>query len=86
VMHRKNNAHRDIQTDNITITIPDMGIRFSLKLVDFDRLKEIPSHNDKKQSFAADFMDIAQALVILLLRVSCDVDDIVEFKSRLYTI
>ena len=73
-MHRKQITHCDLHPDNITITQSADGESFSIKMIDFDRMKERPV-SSQTRDFHADLLSIVSGLGIVVRAAQCSSPD-----------
>jgi len=69
-MHRENISHNDLHIGNLTITQTADGEYFSVKMIDFDRMRK-HAENTPTVRFRRDLRNIVDGLDILLQRVKC---------------
>jgi len=67
-MHQKGVVHRDMHSGNITFSGPDAKQQFSIKLIDFDRMRQ---EAVTSEYFERDFMNSSNALKHILKLVAC---------------
>jgi len=69
-MHANNMAHCDLHPGNVTITKSHDDETLSLKMIDFDRMMELPQ-NSKSWRFHDDLIFAVDCLVLLVKNIQC---------------
>jgi len=85
LMHRKSITHCDLHPGNITITQTADGESFSIKMIDFGRMKERPVSSQTRY-FHDDLLSIVNGLGIVAQGVQClsqDQNDVHHISSKI---